>query len=454
MLSLLFITTALFFVFMGRMRTGNLFSPLTFFVVFCCFWAVVSLGNPYYLYNVTTKTYILIWLYIVFFSLGFLIVSKYQKPLNPSIKFDGNDFIKTKKFLFTQIFVFIILFYYYQKYNAIASNLMVYDIRRIVYEQGLLFNSATEYIFYYWIIMSLVYGSIALLIPSFVMSGQKHFVFLPALGNCFLFGQIGQGRFIYFQMIIFFLVSISLKKFIQKRQDINEKKKIKKNWAVYALLIGAVLYLMNGATAKRLGLSMSLSDSVFVFLNTSLKQFVIYFIGPFRTLDSFITSGITQTTGHTLGRSFFSGIEEFFATLLTFISGGFYVIPTANSIASSFTGPGIIIGEGNYAFNAFYTSVMNFYLDGGIPLVILFSCFYGVLSGLVYNYCLRNINLFTFSLLIYTTYHMIASEFRWSYSAPSTWIVVFLLFWLNRKYNKISLINKKRERFKPIHGVQ
>lgn len=434
MLSILFITTAIFVVVMGKLRTGNLYNPLTFYIIFWCFWTVVSLSDPFLLFNVSTKTYMMVWLNVIMFSFGFLVVSKKNKPAN--IKVSGFEFTKTSAFLILQIIVFFVLIYYSQKYNSVLSNLEVNDIRRIVFEQGLLFKSAAEITFYTWIISPLVYGSIVLLISNFVFNDQKSIAFFVALANGFLFSQIGYGRLIFFNILIYFLVSIGFKYDLYNNLGFESKPKNKKQGVLYIILIGIAINIMNLSSAKRIGVSsLTLTDSFDVFVNNSLKDLVVYFTGPFRALDFFLTSNITENTGYTLGRAFFSGIEEIIDTFLILVSNKMSSIHTANEITSSFTVHNIYIGNNTF-FNAFYTNIMNFYLDGGLTFVILLSCIYGVVSGLLYNYYLRNTNLFTLSLIVYLTYNMIASEFRWSYSAPSTWILISVLVICNHLYNK------------------
>ncbi|MCU5077708.1 oligosaccharide repeat unit polymerase [Bacillus cereus] len=442
MVTLLFVSTLMFFVLIGRIKTGNLYSPLTFYLVFWCFWVIISLINPYQLYEVSQSTYTLVWSNIIFFSFGFLLVSKRVKvPALEKIKLPGNKFIKTKKFLMIQLTVLVILIYYYIKYNLLLSGLDSSYMRTALFEQGYLFSSSLENILYFWFIGSFVYLSIALFISNIVMGGKKNITFFISLVCCYLYGEIGNGRFIYFYIIILFLVSIALKHFINKKLKFNIKKKKKKNWVFYFLIIFGTVFTMNRTSAERMGVSLSLSDSVSVFFETSFPQFVLYFTGPFRALDSFLTSGITNETGYTFGRAFLGGIEELFSVFIIAIAGG-YPVRTANTITSSFTVPPISVGPHD-TFNAFYTSVMNSYIDGGVAFVIMFAFIYGIASGLIYNYCLRNLNIFTFALLIYTTYQMVVSEFRWNYQAPETWIIIIILAICNYIYKrKLELLTK------------
>ncbi|MCL6605979.1 MAG: hypothetical protein K6T94_24195, partial [Paenibacillus sp.] len=251
-----------------------------------------------------------------------------------------------------------------------------------------------------------------------------------------LFASIGNGRFIYFEILFFAIISFGFKFDIFRKLKTNFKKMNNMSKVFYAFLFLFVIYFMNLSSAKRIGIqSPSFSESINIFVNYSLKQFVIYFTGPFRSLDFFLSSKIYETTGFTLGRSFFSGIEEMINTFIIFLSGNSVSFHTANEITSSYTVSPILVGN-NISFNAFYTNVMNFYLDGGLLFVITLSLFYGFVTALLYRYYLSNSNLFTFSLNIFLVYQMIATEFRWNYSAPPTWIAIALILLMNRFYNK------------------
>lgn len=447
MLYLLFSVTVIFFIIAGVVRTGRKFNPLTFYISFWGIWLIISLSDPFLLKSVSVQAYLLLWLNIVGFAIGFILFysnSNKQKNNYGRIKITETkilsgykELLNNKKFIFLQLGILLILIYYYLKYNMLLSTLTTQDTRRIVYEYGLLFSSMYEYILFTWIITPLVYSSIALLISNLVVNGQKNFVLYISLVNCLLFGMIGSGRFVYFQVIVFAFVSIG---FNSDRKLLNLVKIKLKTKILVLLVFLAAVYAMNISTLKRYGInSFNLNKTIDVFINISLKQFFVYFLGPFRAFDNFLA---TYSGVNTLGRSTFGGIEEILNLPFTFVGLGW---TTANEISSYFTVESINIGS-DISFNAYYTNVMNFYMDGGISFVITLSLIFGATSALTYNYYLKNSNIFTFSLIVLLTYHMIASEFRWSFSSPVTWIEVALLLWANQCYVKISKKNEVKYR--------
>ncbi|AIQ20127.1 hypothetical protein H70357_28035 [Paenibacillus sp. FSL H7-0357] len=440
MLYILFICTICFIIIFGVIRTGNIFNPLTYFSLFWGIWTIVSLGNPFMLYDVSTKTYMIIWLNVVATSIGFFVVNHKKNKNHINVGVDkqrllGGDLLNTRFFLFLQFFLSFILIYFAIKYNNLLFSMTTADMRRIVYEQGLLFGSSFSSLLYFWIITPLVKVSILALISDLVVNGKKGINLGLALFNSVLFAFIGNGRFIYFEIIIFTLISFGFKYDLFKKVSTNFKKRSNISKSLYVIFFVFVVYFMNLSSAKRIGIrSPSLSESVDVFVNYSLKQLVIYFTGPFRSLDFFLSSQIYKLTGYTYGRSFFSGIEEMINTFLIFLSGNSFSFHTANEKTASFTVNPILIGD-NTTFNAFYTSIMNFYLDGGLPLVLSLSLLFGVSCAIFYRYYLNNSNLITFSLNVYLVYQMVATAFRWNYSAPHTWLAIGLILVVNKIHN-------------------
>ena len=441
MLYLLFFMTTLFIVVAATVRTGKRYNPLNFYIVFWGICSIVSLTNPFGLYDVSTRTYLIVWLNSTVFSIAYLLFYRNRKEAIRSDKLVNNKMLGTKKVLFIQLFVFVVLLFFYRRYSSLLDSLGLIDARRIVYDQGYLFNSSYELIFFTWVITPILYVSVLLLLSDFVMNGVKRLALYVSLINCVLFGLIGYGRFIHFQIIVYAIVAIGFKYDIHKKVILNTVKMKKRTKLLLTLLIFTAVYFMNISSAKRLGRPIhGIKDHYDMLVNVSLNQLITYFTGPFRALDNFINSNIIESTGHTYGRSFFGGLEEIVNTFVSFLGQSW---TTANTVSNSFTANNILIGNAQ-SFNAFYSSIMNHYLDGGIIFVAISAFFFGFLSVTAYNYYLKSPNLITLSLNLFLTYHMIASEFRWSFTTPSIWITFGILIWVNKRYNsKIKIIEAK-----------
>ncbi|MCL6604721.1 MAG: hypothetical protein K6T94_17815, partial [Paenibacillus sp.] len=179
MLFILFIATIIFILFLGVMRTGRLFNPLTFYSLFWGIWSIVSMKNPFMLYVVSTKTYLIVWLNLVATFIGFIIVNQKEGKIQDNILFNkrklmGDYLLNTKLFLLLQVLVFVILIFLLRRYNILLASMTTQDIRRIVYEQGLLFDSSFSSILYFWFVTPIVKVSILLFLSNLIINGKKN----------------------------------------------------------------------------------------------------------------------------------------------------------------------------------------------------------------------------------------------------------------------------------------
>lgn len=440
MLQLLFLVTPVFMIVMSKLRSGLLFGPLTFYAGFWCFWSLISLFDPYGTSAVSTSTYLIVWASIISFGISYLLILPKFK------KVDTNNFIhlidkiiKSKRMMLIQLFVSAVLIYYYLRYKAVMANLPFYESRRVFFELGFLFRSSVEYMFYNWMINTLVYVFLLLSISTFVIFNKRGIFVYISLLNGILFSMVGQGRLVYFYIIIFALCAFGIKKDLKIKHESNQRKKPSKlrRLTIYGLISITAIYGMNKLTTMRMGVSGSLIGTI----QHSMKELVIYFTGPFRALDYFLTSGLYHQLGPTYGRSTLSGLEELFYT--PFVPLGKTLTNTANGIMTTFTVPPIDIG-GGVSINAFYTALMNFYLDGGLFAVIFMSAMCGVISATIYRKMITDFGVYTVCISIFWSYAMLATIMRWNFSQPFVWIV-FILLLLGSKYKKKrnSLLNKE-----------
>ncbi|EJR51797.1 hypothetical protein IIO_06207 [Bacillus cereus VD115] len=456
---LLVIFVISFFIFMGKLRTGRFFNPLSFYLTFWGTWILFSMGNPYELYEVSEKTYFIILLSLFCFGLGCILIDIPKIQIKDSIvkNDESYKFLGSRIFLITQFIVFAILFVYYLKYSSLMSSLPLDYQRRIVYEVGLLFTTTYEMLFYNWVLKPIMTISVIMTISNYVIYGKKNISLIIAFLNCILFSMVGNGRLIFFDLLIFILVAVAFKKSFSKQNPIPKwhirKSTINKS-ILFSGVIAVLIYVMNSTSVKRLGLeNPSLVDMWDTFVNYSLQQGIVYFVGPLRALDNFLTLQIADSVGYTFGRATFGGIEEIFASLMSsFFGDPTWALNSANIKTASFTVPPIQIGS-DQTFNALYTNIMNFYLDAGVTGVIVMSLLFGITSGLVFKYCLNNTNIFKISLLVYYTHHLIVSEFRWDYQSPATWVIILLFVFLIKKYQTSKVKNsvpKTRKRIKIV----
>lgn len=394
-------------------------------------WILISLMNPFGLYTVSDKAYFLLWMNIFFFSLGFILFSKQNSPKTYyAIHLSNNQ---KYALVILQIIVLLTIAYYYLQYNHMFADMTIHDARRIKFELGLLFKSYTEYAIYTYFITSLLYMSLVINVGRYILNSKVDMSIVITLISAVLFGLTGMGRFIFFNTIVFFIIAIAFKK-KHSLQENNSKlfKQAKYNKTKYFLICIAGIAYMAVLTGRRMGQTISGGKQFLEVFMISVEQGITYFIGPFRAFDNFLTFKISESIGHTYGRSTFGGIDEMFNNLAILIGAQF---TSANAKMASFTVDSIFIGQ-HHTFNAFYTGVMNFYLDGGVGGVVILAFLYGALAAVVWNHYQKYPQLFSYSLLIYFTHTTIASEYRLAFSAPSTWIILVSLIISSRWYHK------------------
>jgi|GEM_PF-2249921 len=420
LLTFLFIITFILFFYITKTKIGSYNNPLTYYLIFWVGWIFISLLNPFDLYSVSIRAYLLIWTNMLFFSIGYFI---FCKRIRAKYFFTSNN-KREYAFIFLQLIVLLIVFYYYGKYTHLLNMMTIHDARAIRFEQGLLFRSYTEKVIYTYFILSFLYLSVLINISKYVLTSKKTISLIITLITVILVGFTGLGRLIFFNCLIFFVIAVALKKlmFIQKKAH-RVHKENNKNKLRYFLPTFAGIIFMTLITGRRRGIEMTVLNNFIDLFPFVLKQGIIYFVGPFRAFDNFLNLRIYDRIGFTFGRSTFSGLDEIIKNL-TVIMG--LDMESARAKMSSFTVESIYIGT-NQQFNAFYTGVMNFYLDGGIWGVIILSFLYGAIAAGVWNYYNKHPNLFSYSLLIYFTYTTIAFEFVSYFGAVSTWIVLFIL---------------------------
>jgi len=284
----------------------------------------------------------------------------------------------------------------------------IYDARRVRFELGFLFETYTEYLIYTYFVTSFLYMSLIININRYFINYRFDLSIIITIISAVLFGFTGLGRFIFFDSIVFFFLAIAFrKKYICLGKNDISNKKVNYDKVKYIFIAILGIVFMTVITGRRMGIIVTDLRGFYDLLIYSFQQGIIYFIGPFRAFDNFFHCKIYENIGYTYGRSAFAGLDEIFNNFAILMGTTF---ESANSKMASFTVDSILIGQGQW-FNAFYTGVMNFYLDGRIGGVIILAFLYGSAAAVVWNHFQKCPQLFSYSLLIYFTYTTIASEF-------------------------------------------
>ena len=423
MLIFFFLFLLTIFCFFAKYKTGMFFNPLNIVIVFWTVWIIISIINPFNLYDVELITYFYLLLFIIFFSIGFLLVAR--RIQSSKDDFESKIIVNKSIPIIINIFVSVILLYFLFKYNSLLIILGVLEARNIKFEIGLLFSNTFEYLLFSVIISSIVYLSFLLSTVNYLKNKKITGFFAISIINILLYSYIGLGRMAIFETGIFLILA-----FIFSKIFILFKLKIWHKISFLLLAIFAIGSIMN-ITTKRLNSTLTEKGIIDTLLFT-LEQGAVYFTGPISAFNHFISLRVPENTGYTFGSSTFGGIDYFIGMVFSYIG---YPYQTANDKTGSFTQPAIQIGN-DHTFNAFYTGLMNFYMDFGYFGIIVFSLIFGFTLGLIWNKYLKNGNAYTLSLLIFICYTGIVSEYRLPYSSISTWVILITLLMLNRFRNK------------------
>ena len=336
---------------------------------------IISLLNPLNMYAVSSYTYFLIMLCTISFIIAFNKISKhvikskqdfFQIEKQKLISLD--KLLKSKILLVSIIIILIIVIYYLTKYNIIIKDMSKLDIRMVRFNQ--LFDSSLEALFFNYIIAGSMYILSIIFSVLLVNKKVKNSIFILLAITIALYSLIGYSRMIYLNIVIYIFICILLKPNL--KELINVKNIIK------IILIGcAVVIILFGMLYARICKSSApIKDNISKTLKNQTEQIIEYSVGSFRLLDYFIKNGFENfQSKYTYGQATFAGVEEI---ILYPIKGIGVEIDSFNNIIGEYTQKSIKIGT-KTNFNAFYTCVMNFYLDYGLIGVILFPILHSML---------------------------------------------------------------------------
>lgn len=428
------ILTAMILMFIVKLSKLDKFSKwiLTIYNLIVTFLLCFSMTNPASLYPVSDKTYILWILNIVIFTVIYVVFA--LRKTNRIAELEKTEtkweeaiekITNSKVWLFFQIGLMIILLYYVIKYNYIVSQTTDQSLLRLIRFTNL-FGSYTEKVIFEYLIMGLF--TIFSIITSilFVNKKWKNLFFFIGLINIILYISIGFSRKVLFEFLIYvvlaYIITITL-----------QKKKISKRSIIIGIcLVIIILVLTLGVTALRTGVSIFDFKKIYnVIIEEQIKQFIVYFEGPFRALDHFVENGFSSLQGNlSYGRATLGGIDEIISLPLIFIG---FQYPYFNSIVGAELQNNILVGE-TQQFNALYTSVMNYYCDFGVVGVIIIPALYAIFVRWCIEKFIRKKDIFSQVLAIFVIMNTFSTIYRWNYQAGSTtfWLIILLLLNSNK----------------------
>lgn len=436
----LFITTTIFFLLIIKIFTNKIINPLTIHLLFWTFWVSFLQLNLLNLYTVSINTYIFIYISILFFSIGYIVISGIhinQKSSNDISKANYNDKneIKTNKTsFFIQIAILIILTYYLYRYTMVVSNLGIGESLRLVrFSTGALFTYGIERLFYDYVLSTIIKVILIINIVGFFLYNKKDKNLILSFINIGLYSFIGIGRLAIFDTMVYITIAYVFMSNNTKTKANKKQKKKKKFYITISFFIG--LFIMIRLSAYKYRLAFNLQTIKDIFFD-NLSHFVLYFTGPFVAFDLALNNNVLSNYQYTFGRATFAGFDEIIGIVLDKIGINYL---SGTDIIGEITSNPIYIGN-QQTFNAFYSGLLNFYLDGGVIGIIILSFIFGGVIGKFYISFKRNKNIFTGALLVYLVWMSITSIYRFPYTFSHLLVLfIFILASFNFRIKRMLL---------------
>ena len=352
---------------------------------------------------------------VVMFTLGFLLFKKRKYEFKPS---SGDLHLLFTKIHNSKFFILLVVI-------ATVISIVLFAIMRVVLAQvGDLGEIRT--MFYDG---SLFGGAIGWVMTFFLT--PIHYICIPLFGYGLFFKR--DWKTIIISVFLLSYVSLSGGRFGYLRIAagvlfvlfcmFNEIKLKRKQWMILIISLVGLVYFMALVSNAR-----SVYDGSF-FENT-FYSFLHYLCGPMSAFDYAINNDyVRQMGGYTLGRLTFSSIDDLLYLFMRVL--GFRIYNPMPALIELKQDTQIVIGDTTW--NALYTAVLYYWLDGGIIGCVLFP----FLIGIGFRYLVRVFYyyrtwpfLVILALFFQVNMHSV-SDFE--FSSPFNLILVIILFRMGMK---------------------
>lgn len=404
---------------------------LSFICVFCylswwLFWLFLSTFDPYDLFPVTTYSYLLLILNVLFFVLGFAISAQRIPPKYPiSLKYSFKPLIcQSIKFKII-LFVFIgIVYYYFHKYLFVLTLYNAAEGRNTMFEEGELFSSHYEILLYNMAVKPFFYFLSVLIAVLLIYFSNKYLLVLSIV-FLLLYSYIGSGRGAYITVLMMLGFAFLIKSYVIESPlfygvKFSTLKKMKIR--LYILLVGCTVVLfVSYITALRKGEIGFSFETLAIGFEEFFKQCVWYMTGPFRALDYALDQNYLDKTDLLWGRSTFAGVDALVKIVIHFFGGSY---TSAGEITTMFLQENYIPVGNDITMNFAYTCVMAYLFDFGFLGVIICPFLSGFFVRKAFLTFQRYPTFPMFVLCLFLFYAMIMTVFKWSFQFIDVFIFV------------------------------
>lgn len=392
----------------------------------------LSTFNPYGLYPVSAKTYLILILNVFSFTLGFTILridkKDYFKKNGEFCKENIVRFINNKTVITFIILAILLSIKTMIEYFSVLSYLNFNrDDTLEVFKENL---SSTENILINLILPPLFYSLNAIL-AYLIVYNRKYDKILIVSTYIIIYSSIGGGRVTFLIIgIALLLISFMVNKIKITLQSIS-----------LILLIITITYLsMSYMTALRYGYYEFSMYTLNIGMKMLNEHFVTYLTIPFRLLDyALYENYLEKLGGYHYGIVSLDGINRYLKIILERFSVDIPAI--YEKTTDFFQDNWVLVGNGRPA-NYAYTNIIYHYLDFGILGVIIFPFCFSILLRWTIKMFYKQGSVSSFCLLFYLFFVFVHTVFSWHLNkAYSLGFILLMVLFITKK--RIVLIKRR-----------
>lgn len=430
--------TLIFKIVKGKLTRYLLYAHISYWLLSMS----LSLLNPYGLYAVSLKTYLVVLLGTYSYILGYILIPSTEGD-NRDYSIFMNNIRKQVERLHSSkiwlVFCLILLAFIIYVFSLYKDAILLYTASDVARNFDLVIGSdSIIYSLYRFIIP--VFSTIVTFLLAYTILYNKNFLYATIyLMILIAKSAIGGSRASIFTIVIYFIV-LFICNFLFSKEFVKRLKL--KSICLYSSII-IIVYLFTGYLSYLRSLNDIRSSTKFSVENLISgcdkfnKELVVYVVGAYRALDYGIVNKYTESSGgYKYGRATLMGFERFismFSSLLGYPIQSVYNL-TVDRQQEHVINIGSSTKYGQTGFNYAYTHYMIFYYDFGIFGVIFFSILFGLTTKLVLNRFIKRKSLFSAMLFFYFFYIVLRVGFQWTFINASPYIFIILMLLVDRKY--------------------
>lgn len=394
----------------------------------------VSSFNPYNLYPVTDRTYLLCLLFVISFTIGITFTHnkttiRLPDSYSNQATLNIDRIIENKVFIFISIFCVLFLFYAFSQTKVALVSQSVAELRNGGGQDYLWHGNSLLGLTYNLIVVP--FSSLSHILLAFIILFRRKKIFLLTLCtlNILLSASINNGRGVLITVIVYMFFILYCCPFFTKGKNIKSNA-----WTLILtiMVLLGIFAIVSFMTAQRMyGVDEFNTENISMGLEVLGKHIITYFVGPLRSLDYAFENDYFHELGYpTYGQSTFGFVFGFIDLFLSKI--GLDITFANEVIYHKLQHEWIWIGiNTNFA----YTAIFNFYIDFGIIGVLFLPALFGSIIKRICNSYLHYPNPITFLLLGYLFEILYECFFGWKfYYWPN--MAYLILLWIMNYYRK------------------